>query len=145
MEHNNWGLNRRYDRILEVLYRLAVEGKTEGEREAARNRIAAIEEKIRAENIKPGLELDYEALERQAREAEERDREERRRQAELRIKEELKRREELKKKEYKQWERRAQQKQKQAIIKDKNFAMRANWVYSMIKDEIEDVSNNITI
>ncbi len=127
----------RYNRILGTLYKLAHEGKTEGEREAARGRIAAIEKRMKANNIESTFKLDWDRLEKQRKEAERRAEEERKWQEELKRQAELKRKEEQKKKEEDKWKRRAKQKQKQEISKTLKSAMRANWINKLVSESIK--------
>lgn len=123
----------RYERILGPLYRLAREGKTEGEREAARNRIEAISQKLRdkgLDDINKELNRQLEIIKQQEkkRRAAERQKEELRRREEEARKEQLRKKEELK------WKRRAERKQKECIKRDEKFAMRANWIYHMLQN-----------
>ncbi len=129
----------RYDRILEALFRLAREGKTPGEREAARNRIKHIEEKMKSRqsqydtnSVKFRLDKLNEELERKAQE-------ELKRQAEIRRREQAKREEEQRKETVRQekqervYKQRAERKQKESMTREEKFAARANWLYQLVQ------------
>lgn len=122
----------RYNRIIGTLIKIANEGKTQGERDAAKRRITAIEEKIKTNRNVNSMGIDFDRLEKLNREAEQKAEADRKAHAEWLKQEALRKQEEIRIKEENKWKKRAERKQKQELNRQNKFDMRANWVNIMI-------------